>query len=81
VQNNDAINCGGTVVNTVIAMTGTSPVTGNNHYASAGAGGYTLDSNSIARKAGKGPKVSYLTAVDVGVTGDLDELDRTGAAV
>lgn len=80
---NDVVNSGGVAVTNVggMTMTGDSTVSNNVHYASAAAGGYVADADGIFRKTGRGPKVKYLTAAMVGVDGDLDELDRTGAAV
>ena len=83
VTDNDVINSGGTAVTKVggMSMTGDSTETNNVHYANGGAGGYTQGADTIWRKSGRGPKVSYLTPSMVGVDGDLDNADRTGAAV
>jgi hypothetical protein len=83
VQDNDVINSGTAAITNVGGMTlgGDSTSTNNEFYASTAAAGYTADARGIFRKAGRGPKVTYLLASEVGVTGDVNDSDRTGIAV
>lgn len=51
----------------------------NNTYSSTPAGaGLTQDSAAIWRKALYGPRLTYLQAADVGITGDVADADGTG---
>jgi len=81
VQNNDVINSGGAAVTTLEPAVGDSIIANNTYFATTTAGGYTAASDSIYRKTGRGPKVTYLDPTDVGPTADLSDTDRTGATV
>ncbi|HYH26975.1 MAG TPA: chondroitinase-B domain-containing protein [Blastococcus sp.] len=56
-------------------------LTNNTYYASTSAAGMTQDADTIWRKPGYGPRLTYLTATDVGPSGDLEDTDGTGAEV
>jgi len=69
----------GTAVTTVRAPVSTTQ--SNNTYSSTAAGaGLAQDSDTVWRKALYGPRLSYVHAADVGITGDLLDTDGTGAA-
>jgi hypothetical protein len=53
-------------------------LTNNQYYASGAAAGMTQGSDTIWRKPGYGPRVTYLTAIDVGPAADLNDTDGTG---
>ena len=53
----------------------------NPYFATPEAGGLVRDSAQIWRKEGVGPRLTFLQAADVGVTGDPDDTDGTGALV
>jgi chondroitinase B-like protein/glycosyl hydrolase family 16 len=53
----------------------------NPYYATPAAGGLAQDSASVWRKSGYGPRLTFLQAGDVGVSGDLSDSDGTGALV
>ncbi len=83
VQDNDVINSGTTALTNVGGMQlgGDSTATNNQWFASVAAAGYVADARGIYRKANRGPKITYLLASEVGVTGDVNDSDRTGAAI
>lgn len=54
-------------------------VTNNTYAATPDLHGAAMDSIGIWRKAGYGPRVSYLSATDVGPTGDTGDTDSTGS--
>jgi hypothetical protein len=53
----------------------------NQYYATTAAAGMTQSADTIWRKAGWGPRVTYLTEIDVGPAADLADSDGTGAEV
>jgi len=82
ILNNDVIASGGAAIVVVGPdLTGDSVTTGNNYYTTAAGGSYTVGGDGIYRKANHGPKVTYLTASDVGTAADTDELDKTGVGI
>jgi hypothetical protein len=56
-------------------------LTNNQYYASTSAAGMTAGTDTIYRKPGYGPRVTYLTSADVGPAADLDDTDGTGVEV
>jgi hypothetical protein len=70
----------GTAVTQVLAPVNSTLT--NNTYSSTPAGaGLTLDSATIWRKSGYGPRLTYLQAADVGILGDAADADGTGALI
>jgi chondroitinase B-like protein len=53
----------------------------NTYYATPTAGGLAQDSVSVWRKSGYGPRLTFLQAADVGVSGDPNDTDGTGSLV
>lgn len=67
-----------TAITQRIAPSGGS-LTGNTYYASTGAAGMTQDADLVWRKAGYGPRLTYIAQAEVGPAGDTDDSDGTGA--
>lgn len=77
-----AVACGGAAVRTVKAPKGTNNITDNVHYATlaeAQAAGLTGPTGGAYRMTGKGPRLTRLTAADVGRGGN--RADGTGASL
>lgn len=53
-------------------------MTNNQYYATTTAANMSQDADTIWRKAGYGPRLTYIDASDVGPSGDLDDSDGTG---
>ena len=58
-----------------------STLSNNTYAATPSAAGMTQDSAGVWRKAGVGPRLTYLQPGDVGVNGDPNDSDGTGALV
>lgn len=56
-------------------------LTNNQFYRTTSAAGMTVDADTIARKPGFGPRLTYLELADVGPSGDLGDTDGTGLEV
>jgi pectate lyase len=69
------------VFNGGAALMSSPAPTGNVHYASPAAGGFTQDGDGIWRKAGFGPRLTYIKQSDVGPGGALYDTDRAGTAL
>jgi hypothetical protein len=73
------ITGGGTVpIEQLIAPVNTT-ISGNLNYTSTSAGGFAADTDGIFRKAGVGPRLSYIDTADVGPAGDINDTDGTGS--
>lgn len=68
----------GTAITQKVAPVNTT-LTNNAYFATPAGGGLTQDSTGVWRKAGYGPRVSFLQASDVGITGDPNDSDGTGS--
>jgi pectate lyase len=69
------------VFNGGAALVSSPAPSGNVHYASPAAGGFTQDSDGIWRKAGYGPRLTYIKQTDVGPGGALYDTNRAGTAL
>jgi hypothetical protein len=70
----------GQAVTQLVAPVSTT-ITNNTYFATPAAGAFTQDSAGIWRKTGLGPRLTFLQAGDVGINGDPNDSDGTGALV
>lgn len=56
-------------------------LTNNAYFANTTAAGMSIGADTIARKPGYGPRLTYLAEADVGPDGDLSDTDGTGVEV
>jgi hypothetical protein len=70
----------GAAVTQLIAPVNTT-FTGTIYSGTTSGAGLTADSAKIYRRSGYGPRITFLQAGDVGITGDLNDADGTGALI
>jgi hypothetical protein len=71
----------GAAITQRVAPSNTVMEPGNTYYATTTAAGMTQDADTVWRKPGYGPRLTYLAVSDVGPSADLTDTDGTGAEV